>query len=255
MFHRAVLGDRVKRLIMLLIVALVGFYVAWPAWSGYRIATAVTNQDEDLLASKADFPAIRESLRPVATVEIGKLVDKQAGSLAPVAAALGADLKKQLLGTIVDQALATAVTPQAVIRIANDRGEIAAAIEKVIAEVAGQVGAKAGTPAGNIGGILGQVMGTGSSGDLGGMAGKIFGSTKKPEAALGTAPARPAAATKEAAPKRSFGLANIKGFHMAGPFGFDVDVARDATQSKADATIGMSFSGSDWKLTRVVPIL
>ena len=42
---------------------------------------------------------------------------------------------------------------------------------------------------------------------------------------------------------------------MAGPFGFDVDVARDATQEKADARIGMSFTGGDWKLTRVVPAL
>ena len=94
-------------------------------------------------------------------------------------------------------------------------------------------------------------------GDLAGAAGKMFGGgAKTSDAAPASTPA-PATSPAAAAPtaKRSFGLGNIKGFHMAGPFGFDVDVARDATQEKADARIGMSFTGGDWKLTRVVPAL
>ena len=101
--------------------------------------------------------------------------------------------------------------------------------------------------------MFGQLKGApGATGDVAGMAGKVLGGMAPAEAK----PAAPAAPPNSApTAKRSFGLGNIKGFRMAGPLGFEVDVARDAAQSKSDGTVGVSFTGGDWKLTRVVPNL
>ena len=250
-----------KRWIALFVVAVLGFYVAWPVWSGYRIATALTNKDEAALASKVDFAAVQESLRPVAMAEIAKEIDKKTSALGPLGQALGANLKSQMGGKIVDQVLASVVTPQSVIRIAHEGGDISASVQKAIGEAAGQMKDVAGAPkadapsgGGGLGGLLGQAMGAAGAGagDLGGLAGKVFGAQKPAEAAAPTA--TPVATAKPAA-KRQFGLGNIKGFSMAGPVGFNIAIARDASQPKVDATIGMSFTGGDWKLTRVVPNL
>lgn len=231
-----------KRLIALVLLALAGFYVAWPAWSGYRIATALTNEDEGLIESKVDFQQVRESLKPAVITEISKGIDKSAGSLGPMAQVV----KSQISGTMVDQILMAMITPRSVIRLAKEGGDLAASVQKAMADAGGQLGgvsnSRGGLPqvGGNLGGVLGQVM----------------GGLKTAPAPAPSAAEQPAAKTTASAPaKRSFGLGNIKGFHMAGPFGFDVDVARDATQAKADVTVGMSFTGTDWKLTRVVPVL
>jgi Protein of unknown function (DUF2939) len=254
-----------KRLITLLFLAVIGFYVVWPAWSGYRIAAALSAQDAAALEGKIDFPAVRESLRPVVTTEIGKRVDKEMASLGPVGQTLGGDVKKQMQAKLVDQALTMLITPANVIRIAHEGGDIAGAVEKILGEAAGQMGAVVGSsgagsgavPAipGGLGGVLGQVMGSGAAGaagtgDLGGLLGKALGGAKKQDAAPATTDAKAAPAAK-----RSFGMGNIKNFGFAGPLGFDVSVARDAAAPKADATIGMAFTGGDWKLTRVVPNL
>ena len=247
-----------KRLITVVVIAAIGFYVAWPAWSAYRIATAVTNQDEDALARKVDFPSVQDSLRPVAMAEIAKRIDKEAGALGPLGQALATNLKAQMGGKIVEQVLASIVTPRSVIRIAHEGGDIAASVEKAIGEAAGQLkgvgsasGSDAPSSAGGLRGILGQAVGGGvGAGEIAGMAGKVFGAQKSVDAA----PAAPSTATATApASKRSFGLGNVKGFGMAGPLSFNIAVAREASQPNADATIGMSFTGGDWKLTRVVP--
>ncbi len=237
-----------KRWIGLLAVALLGFYVAWPAWSAYRISAALTSRDEAALANKVDFPAVRASLRPLALAEITKKIDKESAAMGPMGQALAASLKAQMSGQFVEQILDVTVTPRAVIRIANDGGDVAASIEKAVSEASGQLGgvnrggagANGGSSSG-IGGVLGRVPGM--------TGGVIAGSSSQPAA---TPAAEPAPAGGKA---RAFGLGNIKGFGMAGPFGFNVAVARDAAQATSDVIVGMSFTGTDWKLTRVVPNL
>ena len=240
-----------KKLIAVLVVAVLGFYVAWPAWSAYRIAGALSAQDEAALDSKVDFVQVRESLRAVVATEIGKQVDTQAGGMGSLGQVLGGDLKKQMLGKIVDQVLAVVVTPRTIIRIANERGDIAASIEKAMREAGGSSSGAEVSATSAAGGMMGQVLGA-NRGDLAALAGKALGGMKSPSE---KAPEPAATTALPAGEKRSFGLGNIKGFGMAGPFGFNVAVARDAAQAKADAVIGMSFTGGDWKLTRVVPNL
>ena len=156
------LGVVVKRLVALVVVGLIGFYVAWPAWSGYRIATALSSQDETALAGKVDFPAVRESLRPVALSEVGKRIDKEAGAFGPLAQAMGGDLKNQMTAKLVDQVLSVLVTPQSVIRLAQEGGEIGASIEKAVTDAAGKMGGAGGisgggaTGSGALSGVFGQ---------------------------------------------------------------------------------------------------
>lgn len=261
-----------RRLLGLLILAALGFYVAWPAWSGYRIAEALSAKDAGGLEGKIDFPSVRESLRPVVTAEMGKRIDQEMRALGPLGQTLGqtldGDMKTQMQGKLVDQMLMAIVTPDNVIRIAHEGGNIAATVEKILGEAAGQIGAlTAGAAPGNatpsggggggIGGMLGQVLGGatggapgGGGGDLAGILGKALGGMKKSADAAPAAPETKSGATPA---KRSFGLGNLKGFGFDGPLAFYASVARDAAQPKADGTIGMSFTGGDWKLTRVVP--
>ena len=257
-----------KRLLALLVIAALGFYVAWPAWSGYRLATALSNKDAAGLEATVDFASVRESLRPAVTGGIDQRLDKEMQALGPLGQTMGGDVKRQMLPRLVEQVLGAIVTPDNVIRIAHEGGDMAASVEKILSDAAGQLGAVAGGPAGTaadsglptasggLGGVLGQVLGggggigatSGAGGDLAGMAGKVLGGLKKPATVATANSSAPAT-------KRSFGLGNIKGFSFAGPLGFDVAVARDAAQATADGTLGMSFTGGSWKLTRVVPNL
>ncbi len=259
-----------RRLIGLLILAALGFYVAWPAWSGYRIAQALSAKDAAALDGKIDFPSVRESLRPVVSAEMGKRIDQELRGLGPLAQTMGSDVKAQMQGKLVDQILAAVVTPSNVIRIAHEGGNVSAAVEKILGEAAGQIGAMtgsggAGNPAGagsgggGMGGILGQVLGSATGGatsgagpDLAGVLGKALGGIKKSGEA---APSAPDTKSGPAPANRSFGLGNLKAFGFDGPLSFYASVARDAAQPKADGTVAMSFTGGDWKLTRVIPNL
>ncbi len=252
-----------RRLIGLAILAALGFYVAWPAWSGYKISQALSASDAGALESKIDFPAVRESLRPVVAAEMTKRIDKEMSALGPLGQTVAGDLKNRMQGKLVDQVLSSLVTPANVIRIAHDGSNIAASVEKIFGDAAGQMGAIVGggasggaaTAGGGVGGIISQAVGGAAAGagggDLTDILGKALGGGKTPVEA---APA-PAATTSPTAPTRSFGLGNIKGFGFDGPLSFYASVAKDASATKADGTVGMSFTGGDWKLTRVVPNL
>jgi hypothetical protein len=65
-----------RRLVSLVVLAALGFYVAWPAYSLYRIRGALDAQDAQVLASKVDFDSVRESLKPYATTEMMKGIGK-----------------------------------------------------------------------------------------------------------------------------------------------------------------------------------
>lgn len=259
-----------RKLLAFAILGLVGFYVVWPAWSGYRIAAALQSNDPVTLAGKIDFPSVRESLRPVVTGEVDKRLTQQMSQLGGGAGQLlTGDLKKQLMPKVVDGVLAALVTPENVIRIANDSGGVVKAIEKIVAEQAGKAagglgammpgggGASGGVPAGagGLGNILGGVVtggGLGLPGGLPALPGGL-GAQPKPEAAPATAP--PPVATTADGKSSSVGFANIKSFALDGPLGFGVSIAKDGAQSKPDLTAGMAFTGGDWKLVRLVPHL
>lgn len=244
-----------KKIIALIVLALLGFYVAWPAWSGYRMAKALGDADETLLAAKVDFASVRESLRHVVTVEVEKGVQKQTGQ--GLGALLSGDFKTQLVPKLVDVVLEKVVTPANVIRIAKEGGDVAGTVEKIMMEEMSKTGGMAGLPKlpGAGGGAPPLPGGLGSLGGLG-AAGSQFGLPGLPGARPPTAP--PPVASGAPAPndkKASFGLSNIKSFGLDGPLGYRIAVAKDPAGSKADVTAGMRFTGFDWKLTSLVPHL
>lgn len=244
-----------KKLFALLILALVGFYIAWPAWSGYRIAAALQAKDTTTLAGKIDFPSVRESLRPAVAKEVDTRLTQQLAAAGGAGQLIGGDVKKQLMPKIVDQVLATLVTPENVIRIAGDAAGVTAAVQKIVMEQASKM-------AGGIGGMMpGGISGTGGNAigipglpaGLPGIPG--LGGANVPPPVIAPAPAAKPASTPAPAPAKpaSFGFGNIKGFGFDGPLGFSLSLARDASQPKADVTAGMAFKDMDWKLVRLVP--
>ena len=264
-----------KKLIALIIFGLLGFYIAWPAWSGYKLATALRDGDAAALASKVDFPSVRQSLRPVVSAEVEKGITRQAGGL------MTGELKQKLMPQLVDAVLEKVVTPANVIRIAREGGNVAGTVEKIMMEEMNKVGGGLGglnIPGLNLLGLkppgataggggmpslpggLGSLPGVGAAATqlgipglpgLPGVGGQPSAPAPAPAPAATPAPAPAAPAAVSKPP--SFGLANIKSFGFDGPLGFSVAVAKDAAATKPDLTAGMRFSGFDWKLTSVVP--
>jgi hypothetical protein len=235
-----------KKLIALAFLALVGFFVAWPAWSGYRIFSALQSQNAGLLASKIDFDSVRTSLRPSVAAEIEREADR-AGDQIP--GPLRAQFKQQMMPRIVDQALATLVTPENVLRIYREGGDAAGTVRKIVQEQMGKVGGLPGLGGGGGGGPgLGQVVqGLGGLGALG----QRFGGSRGEERAQEPAPQPVSNTPASTATKPSYGMGNIKGFGLNGPLGWKVGVAKDPAAAKPDLTVGMRFTGFDWKLTDV----
>ena len=230
-----------KRIILLVVLALIGFYVAWPAWTGYRISKALETQDADLLEAKIDFPAVRVSLKPAVTEAVGRTIEATKRDAGPLGALIAGQLKGDITQRLVDGALNSVVTPPNVIRIAQEGGNFKQSIERAMGEQVGRA-------------VLGGGDGGGRQpGGLGGLAERLGGKRGGAEGQA-PAPAKPAEPqAKSDAPKRKFGLANVKRFAVEGPLAFSVGVARDPASAEPDLTAHLRFTGFDWKVVGVVP--
>ena len=91
-------------------------------------------------------------------------------------------------------------------------------------------------------------------GQVGGLVRNLFG--KKPAATPPPA-TPPAGATGAAAPivpeSRRLGLGNIKSAGLDGPTAIYLGLARDPAATAADLTATMSFTGTGWRVTGLVP--
>ncbi|MGE5513304.1 MAG: DUF2939 domain-containing protein [Bacteroidota bacterium] len=220
-----------KRLLipLLLVLALVGFYAAWPAWSLYQVRESIRTDDGDTLARKIDFPSVRTSLRPVLTEEAQRIVDRVQGNAGGLGALLG-QLKGDLLPKIVDAGLDVVVTPENVMHIARNREALRDALRRAVAEKA-------------------------SLGSLGGLRKKKAEAAEQPTSGSGgeAAPAAPAGEGGYRGPR--YTVANIKSFAIAGPLSFDIGVNRKAEATEPEVIVGLAFTGGDWKIVRLVPRL
>ena len=261
-----------KRLIALVILLLVGFYVAWPAWSAYQIAAAIKARDSATLDRKIDFTNVRSTLRPAAEQKIGEFYDKFQAQAGPTAALVVGQIKKDVIPKIAETALGTLVTASNLIRVVTEGGTLKQNAEKILQEQVGKIGLPGLNGLGGAGGVqlpggiklpggLGGALGglagggSGASGGLGDIAGKLglpgLGGASKPgspvsEVATAPAPAAPAAPA-------SYGLGNIKKFSFLGPLGFEIGVAKDAAATEPDVIAEMRFTGGDWRVTGVRP--
>jgi Protein of unknown function (DUF2939) len=255
------------RIIGLAVVLMLGFYVAWPAWSGYRIKSALDTQDAALLSSKIDFDRVRTSLKPAVTAAVDAKVSAEIARSGAANEALLAQIKTQVMPKLVDNALATVVTPESILRIYREGGDPRQAIARIVAE---KMGAGVGAGLGPLAGLAGAAEGAAGAGPggLGKIAeqmgldpGKVLGGflgKKDPAAAPAAAPATAAAPVAQPAPSKSdtkpaFGMSNIKSFSVNGPLGFSLGVAKAADAADPDVTGDMAFTGGDWKLVGLRP--
>ena len=262
-----------KRLIAVVVVVLLAFYVGWPALSGYQLRAALERKDVAGVERKIDFPAVRTSLEPVVTREVGNGMDRYLKDMGPFANMLSGVLKSQYGPKVVEATLNTLITPENVVRLYAEKDNVEAAAERIIIEELG----KPGSPFAALFATSRSTDGASSvtdklrlPGGLGGFGDSIQKELDKAGAkAIDLKPIltkmieqrqadRAAQAKPEAsaAPKNGgggFGVANVKSFGFNGPLAMHVGIAKSGAAAKPDVTAEMAFRGTDWKLTRLVP--
>lgn len=240
-----------KRLVSLLIIMAALFYVAWPAYSGAGIRSALEARDADALRERVDFDAVRTSMRPAITTKVESILDAAASKAGPSSSKIYAALKSQMMPKIVEAALQKAVTPETLIRIHSERGTIKDILDKMIGEqVAKSTGGGGAIDLGGLAGALGgnSADKSGSGFDAGKVLGGLFGTKPQTE----TAP-KPAEGDKEARPAASW--RNIRGAGFDGPLGVHLKLSKDPAAVEPDLTARMSFRGNGWVLTGIEPRL
>ncbi len=216
------------------LLVLLGFYVAWPAYSLMSVKNALNSDNVPLLAAKVDFPSVRQSLTPAVTTEVERAVAAAVAQGGAENAALLGQLKTQMVPKLVELALATIVTPESLMRIYREGGDMRKTISVIVSE---KMGGGGGQKLGGLNDLLG--------GKLGGLLGKK-------DAPGQTAPVAPPPAAASGG-KASFSTANIKRFSMNGPLGFSVGVAKDTAATEPDVNTDVAFTGMDWKIVGVRP--
>ncbi len=243
-----------KRLIAIFILLLLGFYVAWPGWSGYQIATAIKARDNATLERKIAFADVRETLKPLAVQKVGEVYDQQLKAQAgPAGAAILNQIKADVVPKIVDTALLHLVTAPNLIRVVNDRGALKENAERILKEQIGKIGLP-GLGGGSAAGGGANIQLPGGLGQIAGRLGipGVGGAAPKAEPAMSPSASTPVATDANATPP-SFGYANIKRFGFLGPLAFEVGIAKDAAAADSDVVVEMRFVAGDWRVVGVKP--
>jgi Protein of unknown function (DUF2939) len=248
-----------KRLIALAVLLVVGFYVAWPAWSGYQIHKSIGAKNTGLLESKIDFPSVRTSLRPVVAAKITDGLEKFQAQAGPAGAMILGQLKGDMVPKIVETTLGAVVTAETVMRIATEGGSFKENLEKIMREQLGRSGLPT-AGGGSAGGVTVPGLPGGLPSGVGGAMGDLLGKIGRPKSPVRdvtneepkTAPVVETAPDGNKAAAK-FSLSNIKSFKFNGPLSYTVGVAKDPAAVDADVTAEMSFTGGDWKITGLVP--
>ena len=89
-----------KKYLAALVILLLAFYVAWPAWSVYQIQSAIKAKDAEALARKIDFPSVRASLRSAAAQKIAEVYVPPPS--APTSPALLERLKRDTVSRVAE---------------------------------------------------------------------------------------------------------------------------------------------------------
>ncbi len=216
------------RLLTGLAIVLAGlFYVAWPAWSAFQLKIALESGDAAGVERGIDFPAVRQSLRPAVTAGIEQNL-KEATKGTPGSDLLIEKVSKDTLPKLVETSLDTLLTPQSLIRLHAEGKSLREFVNSM----------KSGTPD-----LAGQV---------GGFVRDLFGKKAVSDAtAAGASEAATAAPIVPAS--RRLGLGNIKSVGLDGPLAVSIGLARDAKATEPDLTATLSFEGTGWRVTGLVP--
>lgn len=238
-----------KRLLLIVVLALIGFYVAWPAVSAWQIRGAVEGKDPVALSQKIDFQGVRASMRPAVEDKIRQRIDEMKERGGSTAAIVGSLVQGGLLTNITEVVLKSIVTPENMIRLAHQKGSLPEKIDRIIREQFGELGAQQ-QPATREGGEttskVGSVLNT-----IKNIAGGVVKTLERDGQPVKTVDNNADRGGDAKPPK--IGFSNIKSFGFAGPLAFDIGFARDPNAPEPELTARMEFKEFDWKLSQVVP--
>lgn len=274
-----------KRLILLVVLLAIGFYVAWPAYTGYSIYQGLEGNDPKTLAAKIDFPSVRKSMRGPVMAQVNTRIETVMKDLGPATKLVGDQIPRDNIEKIIDGALASVVEPNRIAEIYSNGGDLNAAIKDAVLDEINKMGGLASVLKldkflgqgsndkngdnqssssiggfkipGGLGGLLknkevGKVI-SGIAGKIGldptKLAGKLFPS-REVKSDGGDAPTN-----GKSSGKPSYGLSNIKGFGFNGPLALQVGAARSPEASAPEVTTEMAFRNYDWRITKVIPNL
>ena len=241
-----------KRLLLIILFALIAFYIAWPAVSAWQIYGAVQGKDPVALSAKVDFPSVRSSMQPAVQDKISQRIEQLKSGSDGTASLVAGLLPPSMVGKLTEIVLASIVTPENMIRLAHEDGSLPEKIERIINEQMGQLGASAGNASSEneTSGLNAIAKGINQ---LGG--GNVVQTITPQKPGNPVTTVRPGVNNNGGGDLPEMGLGNIKHFEFAGPMAFDVGLARDPAAGAADLTARMEFKDFDWKLTQVVPNL
>lgn len=273
-----------KRFILLVALLLIGFYVAWPAFSGYRIYQGLEGGQPDLLAAKIDFPSVRQSMRGPVLDQVNTRIESVMRDLGPATALMARQIPRDNIEKIIDGALLTVVSPEKITEIYARDGDLNAAIKDAVLNEINKMGGLfavlkldallgagdkdgSGVPKdeGTIGGLKipgglgGLLQNKRVQETIGGMIGKAALDPEKIAAKL-----FPSRAVNDQAgtgrpgangAKPAYGISNIKSFGFNGPFAMQLGVARAPEAEMPEVTTEMAFQNYDWRITKLTPNL
>lgn len=259
-----------KKLLALIVVALLGFYVAWPAYTGYAIHAALEAEDSNVLAQKIDFPQVRESIREPVMLKLDARLGEMLKDFGPALGITRDQIKMDSIENIVTASLEDVVSPEKLGSVYKNGGDFTGAVQTAVLRRIDQAGGLMELL--NLGNANQDATDddqqSGSldfSNGLGGLlknknARKIFGQVAQQLGGSGGLSAdalfpKRKSAAKSGSGDRSFDFANVKHFGFVGPLAMELGVAADRDAPEADVTARMSFQNMDWKVTRLEPHL
>jgi hypothetical protein len=238
-----------KRLLLLLTAVLLlgtAFFVAWPGWAAYEVYTAIQAKDAATLERKFDLPSVRASLRAAAAEKIAQLyVPAQSAPTSPV---LAERLKREAVERLVANALENLVTPYSLLLLASEGGPLKASVERMLRDQMGRADApkKVGPVTTLAPGQSATKPGAGSPAPAAPKRGPVVRTISSEDSKSGAA---------EAETEAGYGLRNLKSFSVLGPFRYEIGIAKDRKATTADVLVVLGFTGLDWKITSIKPVL
>lgn len=125
---------RILLLVLVAVVLLAGFYVAWPAWTARSIRNAIEANDPAALERKIDFARVRERAKPLIAAEMERSLERLKQGSGGIGAAIAGQLKGALGGKIAEAAVDSILTPANVVAMVRQGKDLRRVIREIGSE-------------------------------------------------------------------------------------------------------------------------
>ncbi|MGE0766929.1 MAG: DUF2939 domain-containing protein [Hyphomicrobiaceae bacterium] len=209
---------RVLLLAFAVVLGLLGFYVAWPAWTGHQIRQAIESNDAAALAERIDFDRVRARAKPLIAQQMQRSLDQLQKSGGALGAVIAEQLKASFGEKLANAAIDATLTPENVMRFARQGKDIG----RILKDIAREGAEKGSVPA-----------------------------SPPPGAAGGGVPPP----SQETPPRHKLTHENIKSYRITGPLSIEVGAAHDPRATTPDVIAELAFTDGTWKVVGLVPQL